>query len=311
MIIKHTSGRNSLLAVAMAVSLASCASAPKPNPQLDEARTIYRSAASDSQAAKSALVELRSAEEALQQAEKLQAGGADPVEVSHYAYLTKQRSRIAMEVARQAAARQKMEDAKLQRDRILIESRTQEAERAMASAEERRMEAERARQLAEQRLGEAERARAEAVAAQQRATALAAQIEDLQAKQTERGMVLTLGDVLFDTGKASLKAGAMRTIDKLASFLKENPGRRILIEGHTDSVGSEAFNQTLSEHRAESVRDAVVERGVAAERIAIEGLGEAYPVASNDNAPGRQQNRRVEVVFSDDEGQFKQGPDAR
>ncbi len=309
---KKSSRPAALIAAFAALGLAACSSTPMKNEQLDEARTAYRSAAGDPQTAKSALVQLRHAEEALQRAEKLQAEGAKAEQVSHYAYLAKQRSLIAQEVAKQATARQSIEDSKAQRDQILIESRTREAESAAERAEQRRMEAEQqrmeaeqARQLAEERLNEAEMARAQALEAQNKAKALAAQLEDLQAKQTDRGMVLTLGDVLFDTGKASLKAGAMRTMDKLADFLGANPERRILVEGHTDSVGSEDYNQALSERRARSVLNAIGERGISRDRIEIEGLGEAYPVASNDDAYGRQQNRRVEVIFSDDNGQFK------
>lgn len=315
-----------IIAAATAVAaLAGCAGTPPINAMLEEARSTYRNVATDPQAAKNALVTLRSAEEALRQAEKLNAEGADAEVVTHYAYLSKQRSLTAQEIAKQAAAQQSIEAAQSQRDKILIESRTREAEGAMARAqsatalaekqrmeaeqarqlaEQKRIEAEKARELAEKRLREAELAKAQATEADQRAMALAAQLEELQAKQTDRGMVLTLGDVLFDTGKSGLKAGAMRTIDKLAEFLSANPGRKILIEGHTDSVGSESYNQKLSERRAQAVRNAIGERGISLDRIESVGLGEAYPVASNDDNGGRQQNRRVEVIFSDDSGAF-------
>ena len=112
--------------------------------------------------------------------------------------------------------------------------------------------------------------------------------------------MVTLGDVLFDTGKATLKPGAYATIDRLATVLKEDAARKVLIEGHTDSVGSDEYNQSLSERRAASVQAALFERGVAASQISTVGKGEATPVASNDDAGGRQQNRRVELVFQDD-----------
>lgn len=134
------------------------------------------------------------------------------------------------------------------------------------------------------------------------AEALRQQMAAMQAEQTERGMVLTLGDVLFDVGKADLKPAAERTISRLADFMARYPARRVLIEGHTDSTGDADFNQSLSENRANSVRDALVANNVARSRIDTEGFGEAYPKASNDNASGRQQNRRVEIVISDDQG---------
>ena len=111
---------------------------------------------------------------------------------------------------------------------------------------------------------------------------------------------MTLGDVLFDTGKATLKPGAYATVDRLATVLKEDPARKVLIEGHTDSVGSDEYNQSLSERRAASVQAALFERGVEASQISTVGKGETTPVASNDNAVGRQQNRRVELVFQED-----------
>ena len=126
----------------------------------------------------------------------------------------------------------------------------------------------------------------------------------MKAHQTERGMVLTLGDVLFDTASSKLKPGAQTTIAQLASFLAENPDRRLLIEGHTDSRGSEAYNQDLSERRAEAVANALFRQGIAADRVSVVGLGEGYPLASNGTASGQQENRRVEVVFSSEDGTF-------
>ena len=111
-------------------------------------------------------------------------------------------------------------------------------------------------------------------------------------------MVLTLGDVLFDSGRAELKSGAMRTIDQLVTFLKDNPERTVNVEGYTDSVGSDNFNLGLSQRRADAVRTALTSRGVEATRIAARGYGESSPVASNDTAEGRQRNRRIEIVIS-------------
>ncbi len=150
----------------------------------------------------------------------------------------------------------------------------------------------------------AEIARKQAEEASERARKLQAQVAELEARQTERGLVLTLGDVVFDTGKAKLKGGAMRTIDQLTGFLNQYPQRKLVIEGHTDSVGAADYNQRLSEERADSVRFALLDRGIASTRIMVRGLGEDYPVANNDTAAGRQQNRRVEVIISDDSGKI-------
>ena len=105
--------------------------------------------------------------------------------------------------------------------------------------------------------------------------------------------------MLFDTARADLKPGADKTIDHIAEFLVKNDQRSIVINGHTDSRGSDEYNERLSESRAGSVREALIRRGVAADRVTARGLGEAFPVATNDTAAGRQQNRRVEIVISD------------
>lgn len=126
----------------------------------------------------------------------------------------------------------------------------------------------------------------------------------LKARQTERGLVLTLGDVLFDTASANLKPGAQTTIAQLAAYLAEDPDRRLLIEGHADARGSESYNQDLSQRRADAVANALYRQGVAANRVTVVGLGEQYPLASNDTAAGQQENRRVEVIISSDDGTF-------
>ena len=140
-------------------------------------------------------------------------------------------------------------------------------------------------------------AEAKALAAEHaKATALANELASLKAQQTDRGMVLTVGDVLFDPGKAQVGPGAQRSIDKLADFLKTYPKRNVVIEGHSDNIGDEDFNVKLSQQRADAVRDLLVARGVAAQRIRTKGYGPKFPVVDNDSAAGRQQNRRVEVL---------------
>lgn len=129
-----------------------------------------------------------------------------------------------------------------------------------------------------------------------------AELKDLQAQMTERGVVMTLGDVLFDVDKASLKSGGARVVSKLAGYLESNPQRTLSIEGHTDSSGGDEYNQQLSERRADAVKAALVGGGISPARIVTQGFGEMYPVASNDAASGRQLNRRVEIVLSDETG---------
>ena len=121
------------------------------------------------------------------------------------------------------------------------------------------------------------------------------------AHDADSGLVLTLGDVVFDAGKASLQPSAMTAIDRLAQLLSVYPERSVRIEGHTDSVGDDATNQQLSERRAAAVRDALLARGVEAARIEAVGYGATDPIADNRTESGRQKNRRIEIVLSDEQ----------
>jgi OmpA-OmpF porin, OOP family len=125
------------------------------------------------------------------------------------------------------------------------------------------------------------------------------QLRELQARETERGFMVTLGDVLFETASATLKPGAQQKLSQLVAFLQGNPDLNVLVEGHADSRGSEAYNEDLSQRRAEAVQDFLIRSGIEPQRIIARGYGEAYPVASNATAAGRLQNRRVEIYFSE------------
>ncbi|CAG8866119.1 Peptidoglycan-associated lipoprotein [Pseudomonas fluorescens] len=161
-----------------------------------------------------------------------------------------------------------------------------------------------AKQTIALRGSEASLKNAAAQRAQARLDARDAQIKKLQesmnAKQTDRGTLVTFGDVLFDFNKADLKSSALPNITTLAAFLQENPDRKVIVEGYTDSVGSASYNQSLSERRAESVRRSLLRAGVDPARVVAQGYGKEYPVADNSSNSGRAQNRRVEVTISND-----------
>jgi outer membrane protein OmpA-like peptidoglycan-associated protein len=161
-----------------------------------------------------------------------------------------------------------------------------------------------AKQTISLRAAEANLKNSAAQRAQARLDARDAQIKQLQdslnAKQTDRGTLVTFGDVLFATNKADLKSTGLVNINKLAQFLSENPDRKVIVEGYTDSTGSESYNQSLSERRAGSVRMALVKMGVDPARIVAQGYGMEYPVAENASVSGRAMNRRVEVTISND-----------
>ena len=186
--------------------------------------------------------------------------------------------------------------------RAQADAKAREAEMARAAAADQASAAEMARAEAESQAREAEKARAELAG-------LMKELSELQGQLTDRGIVLTIGDVLFAFDKADLNASAQNSMDKIAAFLQKKQNRNLLVEGHTDSVGSDEYNQGLSEQRAASVKSALVKRGIASERIVTIGYGKKYPIASNDTAVGRQQNRRVEAIILNEgvkpESQFR------
>jgi outer membrane protein OmpA-like peptidoglycan-associated protein len=182
------------------------------------------------------------------------------------------------------------------------EASQRDAEASQRGAEASQRQASVERQAANDAQASEQAARRATEEAQGRARQLEAQLRDLEAKKTERGMVITLGDVLFDTNRAELKSGGMRNVQKLADFFKQYPQRRLMIEGFTDSTGSNSRNLELSDKRANAVRLALLDMGIGTDRITSRGYGESYPAAGNDTAAGRQLNRRVEIVVSDDSG---------
>ena len=307
------------LALAATLVLGACSSLPADNAALLDARSAYASAQGTSQTRELASAELAAAATALNLANEAFRRGDSAAEVSHLAYLANQRIALAQQTARQKAADAQLVAAEAERDRTRLAARTNEADAAKRQAEmaqraaaSSQMDAQAAQRTAQQSREQSEAAQRAAQAAQMqtadaqaRARQLEEQLNALNAKKTERGMVVTISDVLFDTGRAELKAGSGRDMAKLADFFKAYPQRSALVEGFTDSVGGEAANQELSNRRADAVRSALVGMGVARERIGVRGYGEAFPVAGNDNASGRQLNRRVEVVLSDDSGQVQ------
>lgn len=297
----------------IAVLLGACGSMPKSTSLLDQTRSDYDVAQNNPMVASYAPLEMKLAGDALEQANAAARRNDSTDKIDKLAYLAKQKIALTQEVVKRKAAEADVAAAGQERDQMRLQQRTREANQARINAEESKLEA----RMAEGDSAEAQRqtllARGNAAesqrqmeAAQARTAALEAQLAELSAKQTERGMVITLGDVLFGTDLARLNAEGMVTTQKLADVLQQNPQRMVLIEGFTDSTGSAAHNQELSERRAGAVRGALQEMGVAGERIAIRGFGETHPVAANDTKENRQLNRRVEIVLSGDNGHIAQ-----
>lgn len=218
-----------------------------------------------------------------------------------------ERERAALARERDALDRARAEEARRvgaeQTARLEQEQRRQaelDAQARTAAADRERAEAEAARRAAE---AQAQQAQATAAQAERDKEALRARIQEqlnviLETRESARGLIVNLSDVLFDTASASLKPGAREKLARVAGVLGAQPGLHVSVEGHTDSVGGSAYNQRLSEERAQSVRDYLLRQGIAPAAVGTSGFGEDQPVATNDTAAGRQQNRRVELVVT-------------
>jgi outer membrane protein OmpA-like peptidoglycan-associated protein len=265
------------------VLLAACATAPQRNEQLEQARAEVQTLSQQPLAQQAAGQDLEAARKKLDEADVALQQKQPPVVVDHLAYLARRHAEAGEARVSEAQARQEVARAQGDRDKIVLDERTREAQNAQSQA-----------QAMQSQLAMAQQ-----------------QLADLQAKKTDRGVVVTLGDVLFDTGQATLKPGADLSISRLATYLNANPQTKVIIEGHTDSRGSDDYNIGLSERRAQAAATALQARGVSPDSYRIEGLGKSFPVASNDSAAGRQSNRRVEIVFSDSSGRFAQSETSR
>ena len=274
------------------VALSACGGAPKKIESLETARAAYERAAADPSVARHAPKELDAAKTALADADRDFREEESRWRIDSNANLALKRVQTAELIAKSREDQRETEEMKLERQRVQLDLRAAEIERSKEEV---------ARSQAE-----AEASQAEAEAARLAAAELQQQLEDLEAERTERGIVLTLSDVLFASNEAVLEPGAARNIQKIDEFMKSYPEREAVIEGHTDSVGDEDYNLGLSRDRAFAVRQALVGEGIPAYRISTQGFGEAIPVASNQSRDGRQQNRRVEVIFPDAPGQVSQ-----
>lgn len=312
-----------LLTASIALALAACQTTPPQNPDLVAARGTLAQARSNPAVGRSGAVELERAMQAMTAAETAWATDRNADETRHLAYIARQRAEIAIAVGTQAEADLRVQQAGAERERVRLAARSREADVATANARVAQADAKTAQadaktaqasavaaqDAAQTSRNEAQLSREQADAARllalqqaDRAAALERDLQELKGRSTERGMVVTLGDVLFDTGRATLQPGAQRSVEQLVQVLTRHPERRVLIEGFTDSVGGEEMNLQLSRRRAETFQQQLMNGGIAADRIEVRAWGEANPVADNSTAAGRQQNRRVEVLFSDATG---------
>ncbi|HUG24140.1 OmpA family protein [Piscinibacter sp.] len=290
--------RHFVLAALAAAALAACSTVPDRNDALVDARTRVSAAQSNPQVATLAPDELQRATASLRVAEKAWSDGGPTATVNHLSYMTVQRVAVATQTASSRASQAVTAGAAADRDKMRLAARTDEAEvaqRQLAASQQNN-----AQKAAELAAAEAtavlDRDRVERSRA--RAAELEAQLAELNAKKTDRGIVVTLGDVLFDSGKSRLLPDGARNMAKLAAVFKGDPQPRASIEGYTDSVGSSASNIDLSQRRADAVMAALVREGVAPDHLSTYAYGEENPTADNGTATGRQMNRRVEIVFA-------------
>lgn len=313
-----------LAAAVTAILIAACATAPVKPEGAAEARARLTQLQADPNLASRAPISMKEAEAAVHLAEQPE---ADQQLAAYRVYMADRRVAIARAEAETKYAESQRAGLTEQREKARLDARTHEADLAMskvasaqAESAEQKAEADAARNQADAARNQAgaaeaqadaaaaaaaaaalaaqQQAQSAAMSAQQQADELQRQIAELQAKVTDRGIVLTLGDVLFATNRAELNSGANGNLNKLVVFLNKYPDRTVNIEGYTDSTGSADYNMGLSQRRADSVRSFLVDQGIGSGRLVASGKGMSSPVAGNDSATGRQQNRRVEVVIN-------------
>ncbi len=262
-----TVGRTLIAGAVATVLLAACAAAPVAPDGAAAVRARLTQLQADPKLATLAPAAINDADAAVRSAEQPE---ADRSVAEHRVYVADRKVEIARAQAQARFAEDQRAELTAQRDAARLESRTREVDVA----------------------------RGQVADAQQETVELQREIDALKAKVTERGLVLTLGDVLFANDSSELKAGSTSNLNELVAFLVRYPTRTVMIEGHTDNVGTADANVGLSQRRAESVRSYLVSQGIDAARLSSMGAGESVPVADNESAAGRQQNRRVEVIIS-------------
>lgn len=280
-----------LLAVAI---FSGCSSVPQ-NSALSQAQATYDGARNNPQVMSLAPLQLKEAGDAIKQADQALSKGESDATVTHLAYIAQRKAEIAQEVAKGKADEAIVTNSSSKLDQMALAASAAEIAKAKQKiATVQQTANQQAEALA---AANAQAEKDQAVISQQQA-----KLEALNAKKTARGMVITLSNVLFSTDKARLAPGGVRNVEKLGQFLQQYPKYNVLVEGYTDSTGSDELNQALSKRRADAVRAVLLDMGISSDRITARGYGKEFPVATNNTAAGRQLNRRVEIVLSDENG---------
>ena len=281
--------KTTIIITATSLLLLGCA-AKKPNARLDSARAAYERISNSVVVNKHSTEDLNVAKLKLDSAVSAWKEKKSKSEIDKRAYIAEQYALIAEQRSTLLQHKSSIEDGKLMRSNVQMELRASEAESAKLQAEALAAQSAALEQEVMQR--------------EQRLQKQLAELEELkalQAKNSDRGVVLTLGDVLFDINESTLKPAAQQNLQQVAAFLDRYPDRQLVIEGHTDNTGDEQYNMNLSSERAITVKSVLAAQGIDSSRIIARGLGETSPVASNANSAGRQRNRRVDLIFAEPE----------
>lgn len=253
------------LAAGASWGLVACEATPRNPADFTQARTTVEDAAAQPDVIRYASPDVARARDYLSRAESRGAEhGADDLFATHYAYLAAQIARIASQRAHEQAARARIRAGEIERERMLREARLAEARRTRA------------------------------------AELVSGFVDGMGAARTERGLVITLDDALFDKGRARLHADARDPLDRIARFLSEHPERRVQIEAFTDSTGAPSFNLELSQSRADAIAMAFIHRGIDAARVRALGYGEWFAASSDTASRKGPPDRRVEIIVSND-----------
>lgn len=311
------------------LALTGCATPQRDDGAMANLRNDLNSFRADRELSDRVPLSLADAERAVRAAA---ADGLNPEERIHRILLAEKRIEIARAEAFRAQAQARIDELDQERTQLLLRASRLEVEQARRETEQARLvsattleeierarraattadeqrdeaarrereareEAQAARRLAEAQASEIELARREAQLASEAADSLRRRLELMQLRETDRGTVITLGDVLFERGQTELQDAARANLSDVVDLLQSEPNRRVRIEGHTDSTGTAQVNTRISQARAESVMRELVAMGVDASRIQAVGMGQEFPIASNESEDGRRQNRRVDVIL--------------
>ncbi|HCX02745.1 MAG: OmpA family protein [Smithella sp.] len=262
---------------------------------LDRARTVYAQIAADQNVATYAQGTLMEADNAIKAGEQ----ASDYKEVDHQAYLAERKTQVAKTVTEGKMAEKERDASSREKDQLVFQTKRQvdaksrelqESKMELAAGAVVLSQAEKEKMDAEAQARKAEKEKAEN-------ELFIRELSRLVARQTDRGVTVTLGDVLFATGRSTLSLQADDNIDKLVEFMSKYSYVNVLVEGYTDSVGKEDMNLALSLKRADAIKEKLVDKGINPQRITTKGYGEQYATADNNTIDGRKQNRRVEILL--------------